>query len=599
MCNVSSVILLQYSSRYIHQFKKRKDAKADFNLRISGQQVCFVEAGTEIDICRIVLSIATSSSTETYVCKSKGKSLLEKTSAYTLRFQTEVWLPPYSNDSSAITDRSTGDHTAWNGRLLATDNKGLGGCEYSSSSPAWIPMLTLPGVSYDDMAYTSSLGFAVVGDNGGHNSSAYDGSGFYENNNAVVDWAYRSRHAAVVAAKQVVQQYYSQAQSYTYYLGCSTGGAQGLKSAQVNPDDFDGIIAGSPAADTNHLQDWSGVFVLKTGLNTSDPRFLTLDQWTLVHTAVLAQCEPLDGVYDGILEDSTICNFNASTLLCEGAQNASCLTSTQVNTVYDIYTPLYDQNGLLLFPGLPAGAELDCAQQEKCTGSIQGLTQDWYRYLVYNDSSFDALTLNQTDFTVADDEDAMHGNVSSFSGDLSAWQASGGKMIMYHGLADSTVTGENSQRYYLHVAQTMNLSNTDMDEFLRFFRISGGAHCFLGGPGAWEFGQSEAARDASDNIIWDLVDWVENGVAPVTLNGTKFINDTVSEGIAFERPHCRFPYRTTYLGGGLNPNVTSSWTCDFIDDWQDCGPDVLETTSLVHNPRLCGSYADPTYINDR
>lgn len=108
------------------------------------------------------------------------------------------------------------------------------------------------------MSYTSSMGFAAIGDNGGHNNTSYNGVPFYQDTNAVLDWSYRSRHAAVVTGKQVVEQYYGTPYSYAYYLGCSTGGRQGLKSAQAYPDDFDGIIAGSSASDLNHLIDWEG-----------------------------------------------------------------------------------------------------------------------------------------------------------------------------------------------------------------------------------------------------------------------------------------------------------------------------------------------------
>jgi feruloyl esterase len=85
---------------------------------------------------------------------------------------------------------------------MATDNKGLSGCP-----------------SYDDMIYTSSLGFSVVGDNGGHNNTEYlgmDAQQFLNNNELVIDWSHRARHAAVVAGKQVIKTDYGQAASYNY-----------------------------------------------------------------------------------------------------------------------------------------------------------------------------------------------------------------------------------------------------------------------------------------------------------------------------------------------------------------------------------------------
>lgn len=491
-----------------------------------GQSVCAQSAYPEIDLARVVLTIATSPTSHNYV---------------------EVWLPSKNN--------------AWNGRLMASRNGGLAGC-----------------IEYDDMAYLSSLGFATVGDNGGHNSSTPDGSAFLNNNEAVIDFSYRSRHVAVVAAKQVIKQYYGQAASYSYYVGCSTGGRQGLKSAQDFPDDFDGIMAGSSASDFDHLSDWTSRFLLLTGFGEDD-RALSVDQWAFVNQEVLAQCdEPLDGVADGIIEDPTICDFNATVLSCSASTDPRCLTSTQVQTVNDVYSELYDQSGNLLYPSLSLGAELEASQQGLFTGSIIGNARNWIANAIWNNSDWDARTLSQTEYTKADETDILHGNVSAWNGDLSAFREKGGKLMMYHGMADPNIAGENSQRYYLHVASTMNASNDELDNFFRFYRISGNGHCSAGGAGAWEFGQLPAARNGRHNAIYDLMAWTENGTAPEFITGTKFINDDPEQGVAFERNHCRFPYRTTYDGQG-NPNDTASWGCEFIDNWQECGPGAL--------PRLC------------
>ncbi|KAI7112103.1 hypothetical protein KC324_g19633, partial [Hortaea werneckii] len=161
----------------------------------SGQSEVNCDSGQgtlDTGICRVTLSIQTSGDSEAYM---------------------EVWMP---NDES----------TSWNGRTMSTDNGGLSGC-----------------VAYDDMTYVTGLGFAAFGDNGGHNSSSFDGTAFYQSNQNVLDWAFRSRHASVVAGKDVVRQFYGQEQDYAYYIGCSTGGQQGMHSAQYFPDDFDGIIA--------------------------------------------------------------------------------------------------------------------------------------------------------------------------------------------------------------------------------------------------------------------------------------------------------------------------------------------------------------------
>jgi hypothetical protein len=90
----------------------------------------------------------------------------------------------------------------------------------------------------------------------------------------------------------------------------------------------------------------------------------------------------------------------------------------------------------------------------------------------------------------------------------------------------------------------MQASSVVLDEFFRFFRISGMFHC-NSGPGAWVIGQGGGASAAgvqftsANNVLAALVEWVENGIAPETIEGTKFVNDIVTMGVAFQRRHCR------------------------------------------------------------
>lgn len=45
--------------------------------------------------------------------------------------------------------------------------------------------------------------------------------------------------------------------------------------------------------------------------------------------------------------------------------------------------------------------------------------------------------------------------------------------------------------------------------------------------------------ECANNVLAALVKWVEDGVAPDTIEGTRFVNDTVTMGVAFRRRHCR------------------------------------------------------------
>jgi feruloyl esterase len=134
-------------------------------------------------------------------------------------------------------------------------------------------------------------------------------------------------------------------------------------------------------------------------------------------------------------------------------------------------------------------------------------------------------------FTRKDAEKAIRQNpsdVESFDGDLSKFQQKGGKILHYHGQADYIITSANSNRYYDHVSQTMGVPSSDLDNFYRFFRISGMGHC-TGGNGAvniGNLGSSISTLDPQNNVLLRMVAWIEQGAsqAPESVTGTAYVN---------------------------------------------------------------------------
>ncbi|MCW5774462.1 MAG: tannase/feruloyl esterase family alpha/beta hydrolase, partial [Rhodospirillaceae bacterium] len=95
-----------------------------------------------------------------------------------------------------------------------------------------------------------SHGFAAAGTNTGHDAEAEPlGTFAFRNLQKQIDYAYRAVHLTAVTAKRLVHAYYDRPASFSYWDGCSTGGRQGLMSAQRFPGDFDGIVAGAPVLD--------------------------------------------------------------------------------------------------------------------------------------------------------------------------------------------------------------------------------------------------------------------------------------------------------------------------------------------------------------
>lgn len=453
-----------------------------------------------VDLCRVGMNIDTSERSGIYM---------------------ESWLPK-----------------AWTGRFLSTGNGGLGGC-----------------IQYEDVEYAASLGFAAVGTNNGHDGMS--GIYYLHNEDVLEDYVYRALHTGVVVGKQVTKTFYRRPHTKSYYLGCSSGGRQGLKEAQDFPDDFDGIVAGDPAINFNNLTSWSCHFLPLTGVAGS-PTFVPLDLWSVVHEDILAQCDELDGVADGVIENPDLCNYNPDGLVCAEGQTSDCLTSTQVETVRGIYSPLLGEDGKFSYPRMPPGTEGTEAPAAYYGGTPFD-ESDWFRYVVFNDSNWDPISLVPPNYTAAHVQNPF--NVETWNGDLSPLKNKGAKLLHYHGSVDGIISSDVSPLYYEHVSETMNLSTEEMDDFYRFFRIAGMGHCSEG-PGASFIGnikKNTASLDPDENVLMAMVRWVEEDIAPETITGTAFVNGTQSAGLAFKRAHCKYPLSNVYQSG--DPSIESSWSC--------------------------------------
>ena len=305
------------------------------------------------------------------------------------------------------------------------------------------------------------------------------------------------------------------------------------------PDDYDGIIAGCPGVNFNYLISWRASFFPITGpKNSSD--FITRSTWTgLIHDEVLKQCDGLDGVENGILEDPSLCDFRPEALMCsESNTNASsCLSPQQVDVVRRVFAPLTGEQGQLIYPGLQPGAEV-AAVQRLLAGAPFSDSQDWFRYVVYDNPSWDDANFTIHDATVA--ENLNPSNCRSWPSSLAPLRDRGSKIITYHGGMDNQITGFNTERLYNHLSVGMNATSDELDNFMRFFRIPGMEHCG-NGPGAWQIGQGDdgVPFDPEHNLVAAMIDWVENGTAPDTFMGTKFVDDEQKNGISFQHRLCR------------------------------------------------------------
>ncbi|KAI1150362.1 feruloyl esterase B [Nemania diffusa] len=464
-----------------------------------------------VDLCRIALYVPTSNRSGFYY---------------------ELWLPE-----------------TWNGRTLATGNGGIDGC-----------------IKYEDIAYGAANGFSTFGTNNGHNGTG--GTAFYQNEDVVIDYSWRALHTSVEVGRELAPLFYDTAElGKSYYIGCSLGGRQGIGNAEKFPKDFDGIVAGSPAVDFNSLYSWRATFFPITGATTS-PDFISSDTWkTTIHNEVLRQCDDIDGVSDGIIEDSSLCHIDTQQLLCGYNNSAStdCLSAAQVLKVNTIFNDYLYPNGTLLYPRMNPGSEL-LASDGLYSGKAYSPSVDWFRYAVLEHPSWDPATYTVDDASLAVQKNPA--DIATWPSSLAAFQGQGGKIITYHGQQDQQISSLNSIRFWERLAAEVDYDLGKMDEYYRFFRIPGMNHC-NSGPGAWVFGQGGSLQaagipfDKDHSVLAAIVDWVEKGVVPDEIVGTKFVGDSPTGGIMYQHRHCRYPYRSTYSGDG-DPLDIESWHCVYF-----------------------------------
>ncbi|UQC87358.1 tannase and feruloyl esterase [Colletotrichum lupini] len=477
-------------------------------------ETAFITAGTNISLpdnhpsCAIPFQISSVD-----ICRV----VFVTTTGPTSNISLEAWLP-----------------SEWSGRFLGTGNGGMNGC-----------------IKYGDLNYGATHQFATIGTNNGHDGTS--GAPFLNNPGVIEDYVYRAMHLEAQLGKEIAQQYYGKEHTKSYYLGCSTGGRQGFKEAQSFPEDYDGIVAGAPAFDLIALMYWTGQLFLKTGTNETS-RFLSPAEWELVYADILKQCDGLDGLEDGILEDPSLCQYRPEGLICADGSSDSCLSGEQAATVRAVFSPVYGLDGQYIFPRLQPGSN---ATARLLNGQPHQYPLDWWRYVVYNDTNWNLSTMTPEDYAVASKQDPW--KVSTWEGDLSAAKDRGVKILHYHGMQDNAISSDNSERYYNHVSRTMNLPSKELDEFYRYFRISGMAHC-RDGTGASMIGgnpETFASYDPDANVLAAIVRWVEEDVAPDFILGSRL---TASGEVDLQRKHCKYPTRNVFKGQG-DPVKPDGWEC--------------------------------------
>jgi len=428
-----------------------------------------------------------------------------------------------------------------------------------------------------DNAEALGLGYAIVNTNTGHDQdpttvdltwAVSQSTPPLVNNSAIIDFYYRAVHQVTVATKQYVEAYYSQPIDVAYFDGCSTGGRQSMMEGTRYPVDFDGLIVGDPAI-AYHTGRTSTFKQAKAFIPTGT--FISPATVAQVDTAVKASCDAVDGVTDGLIQNSAACSVQISSLV------PSVLTAAQAGALQSYILRETETSGLPLFPGmpisdlstagffnndeistappfptaaepwgaLPTGGGLGPAAWSLGEGGIKTYVVENQHFDVNNDwpETVSAAANSISDATAA----LLYAQTGLGNSDdpfkLANFLNKGGKVIWYHGGSDSLITPFRSFWFYEQLASLHGGYGPTQDS-VRMFIEPGMGHCGGG------------VAPNSFDTLQALHNWVTKGVAPEGIVATATNGRTM--------PLCKFPEEASYSGSG-DVNLAANWTCNAND----------------------------------
>jgi feruloyl esterase len=380
--------------------------------------------------------------------------------------------------------------------------------------------------------FVVNAGYATAGTDTGHTGGTTDASWALNNLERQVNFGYLGVHRTAEASKAILRSYYGVTETRAYFSGCSNGGRQALMEAQRFPDDFDGIVAGAPAADFTGI---GAQFIKDVRAQFPDPKNLTplLSPETMQSVAkqILDKCDALDGVKDGVMDDPRQCKVDVSTL--------TGVSAAQVTALKAIYAPTR-AGSETVFPGQPFGGEGEVAGWPAwISGAVRpgqpaapslrfGFGTQLFKYLVFNDPEWDYTKYDLS--TWRKDTARTASFLNATNPDLDAFKAKGHKLLLWHGWSDAGLSPLGTIAYY----EQVQARDPKLDAYVKMFLLPGVLHCG-GGTGP-------------DNVDWAAAidGWVESGTAPARILAQKGSGATVTRS----RPLCAYPQHAVYSGTG-------------------------------------------------
>ncbi|MEM5365697.1 tannase/feruloyl esterase family alpha/beta hydrolase [Paraburkholderia azotifigens] len=443
----------------------------------------------------------------------------------------------------------------WNGRALQ-----VGGGGYNGTVVTGIGVMP-----FSPIRAPLAQGYVTFGDDSGHvgNSSL---AVFGLVDESVVNFGYAHLKKMHDAALALIARIYGRPPGRTYFAGGSTGGREGYTVMQRFPDDYDGVIADSPALN------FSGVRLI--GVRVGQAEYATPGGFVppalleRVYQKSLEVCDKLDGAADGIVSDVAECRQHEAEIIdalrCHRgtsyAHEGGCLTDAQLSTLNVLrdglrlpYKLAYDVSGYRgynVFQGTRFNGALglgrDPVRQTSPTfagnGYLFAQGDGYVRYFVAQDATFDSLKFDvQHPGKYQKQLVALSQTIGAMNPDLSRFIEKGGKLITMQGLADEVISPNQTIGYYDRLVDLYG--DERVNAFMRLYMVPGFQH------GGGVFIPSVDLLGALDN-------WVTRGISPETLLATDIAAPTNGRS----RPLCRYPMYPHYLGKG-NLNDANNFVC--------------------------------------
>ena len=449
----------------------------------------------------------------------------------------------------------------WNGRFWHQGNGGIDGSVVTASG------------TFGGGPLTSALlqGFAVLSSDAGH-TLAQGGPAFGVDPQARLDYGYQAVGKLTPVAKQLITLAYGKGPDRSYIGGCSNGGRHTLVAAARYAADYDGFLAGAPGFNLP-LAALANIFGAQryATVATGDPTTpagletaFTAAERRSVANAVLERCDALDGVTDGLVQDTDACQRRFRLFrdvpTCSGARDGTCLSLAQKLAIAPIFSGATLANGERFYAGFPFDSGLGGGGIPFWEFTAPLVLDSGAVGIIFGVPPANPATFNGPAFSLGGNIDTLYASLFATDAtyteaamsfmtppnatDLSAVRDRGAKIMVYHGVSDPIFSVADTEAWYQGVDQN---SAGNAPAFARLYRVPGMGHC-SGGPATDQF-----------DMITPLVAWVEQGAAPgrvvASARGVGNVGGVNAEVPATwaadrTRPLCPYPAVARYRGDG-------------------------------------------------